>query len=179
MQLHALLHGRLGASRLALLISCTACLLLPPQHAEKAHLYYGDVEVVVLDEADTMFDRGFGPEVGAGWVLPRQGGRRLGAERAPRRCCQLTPPPCFPSPSFPPPLQVKAVLAAVRSKPQPARCVMVSATMTKAVRRLIGAPAERARGCPTVLTEAWGVCVCLAHSPRQPSACWAPRASHA
>lgn len=26
-------------------------------------MYYGDVEVVVLDEADTMFDRGFGPEV--------------------------------------------------------------------------------------------------------------------
>ena len=26
-------------------------------------MYYGDVEVVVIDEADTMFDRGFGPEV--------------------------------------------------------------------------------------------------------------------
>ncbi|PSC71941.1 DEAD-box ATP-dependent RNA helicase 39 [Micractinium conductrix] len=64
------------------------------QHAEKSHLYYGDVEVVVLDEADTMFDRGFGPEV-------------------------------------------KAILAAVRTKPEPARCVLVSATMTKAVRKLI------------------------------------------
>jgi hypothetical protein len=38
---------------------------LPVCTAEKSHLYYGDVEVVVLDEADTMFDRGFGPEVGA------------------------------------------------------------------------------------------------------------------
>ncbi|KAI3431312.1 hypothetical protein D9Q98_004370 [Chlorella vulgaris] len=64
------------------------------QHAEKSHLYYGDVEVVVLDEADTMFDRGFGPEV-------------------------------------------KAILAAVRSKPSPARCVLVSATLSKAVRKLI------------------------------------------
>lgn len=64
------------------------------QHAEKSHLYYGDVEVVVLDEADTMFDRGFGPEV-------------------------------------------KAILAAVRGKEQPARCVLVSATMSKAVGRLI------------------------------------------
>ncbi|PRW05784.1 DEAD-box ATP-dependent RNA helicase 39 [Chlorella sorokiniana] len=64
------------------------------QHAEKSHVYYGDVEVVVLDEADTMFDRGFGPEV-------------------------------------------KAILSAVRSKAQPARCVMVSATMTKAVKRLM------------------------------------------
>lgn len=39
------------------------CATSPPVcTAEKAHLYYGDVEVVVLDEADTMFDRGFGPE---------------------------------------------------------------------------------------------------------------------
>lgn len=44
--------------------------------ADKAHLYYGDVEVVVLDEADTMFDRGFGPEVGAGSrALGRRGAR--------------------------------------------------------------------------------------------------------
>lgn len=35
-------------------------------------------------------------------------------------------------------LQVKAILTAVRNKPHPARCIMVSATMTKAVRRLIG-----------------------------------------
>lgn len=34
--------------------------------------------------------------------------------------------------------QVKAILSAVRSKPRPARCVMVSATMTKAVKRLMG-----------------------------------------
>jgi hypothetical protein len=74
-----------------LLLPCTACCTA----AEKANLYYGDVEVVVLDEADTMFDRGFGPEV-------------------------------------------KAILAAVRSKPEPARCVLVSATMTKAVRKLVG-----------------------------------------
>jgi superfamily II DNA/RNA helicase len=35
------------------------------QHAEKGHLAWGDVEYLVLDEADTMFDKGFGPEVRA------------------------------------------------------------------------------------------------------------------
>ena len=64
------------------------------QHAERGNVYYGDVEIVVLDEADTMLDRGFGVEV-------------------------------------------QAVLKAVRSKPIPARVVLVSATMTKQVRRLV------------------------------------------
>lgn len=76
------------------------------QHAEKSNVYYGDVEVVVLDEADTMFDRGFGPEV-------------------------------------------KAILAAVRGKPRPARCVLVSATMTKAVRRLVEEDFPRIRQVET------------------------------
>ena len=31
----------------------------------QGHLFWGDVRYVVLDEADTMFDRGFGPEVRA------------------------------------------------------------------------------------------------------------------
>lgn len=62
--------------------------------AEEGNLYYGDVEAVVVDEADTMLDRGFGPEV-------------------------------------------RRVLEAVRGKPAPARCVLVSATLTKPVRRLI------------------------------------------
>ena len=35
------------------------------QQADKHNLYFGDVEFVVLDEADTMFDKGFGPEVRA------------------------------------------------------------------------------------------------------------------
>ena len=35
------------------------------QHAEKGNLFWGDVQYVVLDEADTMFDKGFGPEVRA------------------------------------------------------------------------------------------------------------------
>lgn len=76
------------------------------QHAEKSSLYYGDVDVVVIDEADTMFDRGFGPEV-------------------------------------------KAILTAVRNKPHPARCIMVSATMTKAVRRLIEEECPRMRTIET------------------------------
>lgn len=65
------------------------------QHAEKAHLFYGDVEFVVLDEADTMMDKGFGPEV-------------------------------------------KEILKAVRRKEVPARCVLVSATMTSQIRKLLG-----------------------------------------
>jgi len=64
------------------------------QHASKGSLYYGDVEVVVIDEADTMLDRGFGVEVAN-------------------------------------------ILKAVRGKPDPARCILVSATMTKQVRHLV------------------------------------------
>ena len=59
------------------------------QHARAGNLFYGDVEYIVLDEADTMMDRGFGPEV-------------------------------------------MEVLKAVQSKEQRGRCVLVSATMTKA-----------------------------------------------
>lgn len=58
------------------------------QHAEKGNVYYGDVQYVVLDEADTMFDRGFGPEV-------------------------------------------EKVLGPLRSKPEPAHCILVAATLTK------------------------------------------------
>ena len=58
------------------------------QHAEKGNVYYGDVQYVVLDEADTMFDRGFGPEV-------------------------------------------EKLLGPLRSKPQPAQCILVAATLTK------------------------------------------------
>ncbi|KAL3144224.1 hypothetical protein ABBQ32_004004 [Trebouxia sp. C0010 RCD-2024] len=64
------------------------------QHAEKGNVYYGDVQYVVLDEADTMFDRGFGPEV-------------------------------------------EKVLGPLRSKPQPAQCILVAATLTKPIRRLL------------------------------------------
>ena len=56
------------------------------QQAERHNLYFGDVEFVVLDEADTMFDKGFGPEV-------------------------------------------RAVLKPVRSKANPAECVLVLATL--------------------------------------------------
>ncbi|EIE27092.1 DEAD-domain-containing protein [Coccomyxa subellipsoidea C-169] len=64
------------------------------QHAEKGHLYWGDVQYVVLDEADTMFDKGFGPEV-------------------------------------------RAVLGPLRSKPQPASTILVVATLSQAVRKLL------------------------------------------
>lgn len=33
------------------------------QHIEEGNMVYGDIQYVVLDEADTMFDRGFGPEI--------------------------------------------------------------------------------------------------------------------
>ena len=42
--------------------------------APAGQLFYGDVELVVLDEADTMFDRGFGPEVRALLRVLRDGG---------------------------------------------------------------------------------------------------------
>ena len=64
------------------------------QHARAGNLYYGDVDFIVLDEADTMMDRGFGPEV-------------------------------------------MEVLKAVQNKARRGRCVLVSATMTKQVKRLL------------------------------------------
>ncbi|XP_030550873.1 DEAD-box ATP-dependent RNA helicase 39-like [Rhodamnia argentea] len=33
------------------------------QHVEEGNLVYGDLKYLVLDEADTMFDRGFGPDI--------------------------------------------------------------------------------------------------------------------
>ncbi|GMH34347.1 hypothetical protein BSKO_02181 [Bryopsis sp. KO-2023] len=33
------------------------------EHVDARNVFFGDVEVLVLDEADTMFDAGFGPEV--------------------------------------------------------------------------------------------------------------------
>ncbi|RYR74506.1 hypothetical protein Ahy_A02g009244 [Arachis hypogaea] len=33
------------------------------QHIEEGNLVYGDFKYLVLDEADTMFDRGFGPDI--------------------------------------------------------------------------------------------------------------------
>ncbi|CAI9291607.1 unnamed protein product [Lactuca saligna] len=33
------------------------------QHIEDGNLVYGDIRYLVLDEADTMFDRGFGPDI--------------------------------------------------------------------------------------------------------------------
>ncbi|KAK9134396.1 hypothetical protein Syun_013726 [Stephania yunnanensis] len=33
------------------------------QHIEAGNLVYGDIKYLVLDEADTMFDRGFGPDI--------------------------------------------------------------------------------------------------------------------
>ena len=73
------------ASPLDILVATPQKLL---QHAEKGNVFYGDVQFVVLDEADTMFDRGFGPEV-------------------------------------------ESVLGPLRSKPEPAQCILVAATLTK------------------------------------------------
>lgn len=58
------------------------------QHAQAGHMFYGDVQLLVLDEADTMFDKGFGPEV-------------------------------------------RALLKPLRSKANPARVVLVLATLRK------------------------------------------------
>lgn len=33
------------------------------QHVTQGNIFYGDIKYVVLDEADTMFDRGFGPDL--------------------------------------------------------------------------------------------------------------------
>lgn len=108
-------------------------------------------QVVVLDEADTMFDRGFGPEVRpSGWFsswLPAHCARHCCPSAAVplvailklHQAWQLYDPhPCSVPLPYPRNRQVRAVLKAVRSKATPARCVLVSATMSKQVRRLIG-----------------------------------------
>lgn len=33
------------------------------EHIDQGNMFYGDIKYVVLDEADTMFDRGFGPDL--------------------------------------------------------------------------------------------------------------------
>ncbi|ESW05016.1 hypothetical protein PHAVU_011G144600 [Phaseolus vulgaris] len=33
------------------------------QHIEEGNMVYGDIKYLVLDEADTMFDRGFAPDM--------------------------------------------------------------------------------------------------------------------
>ncbi|KAI9112678.1 hypothetical protein K1719_016344 [Acacia pycnantha] len=33
------------------------------QHIEEGNIVYGDIKYLILDEADTMFDRGFGPDI--------------------------------------------------------------------------------------------------------------------
>ena len=86
------LSGGTYAQQAAALATPLDILIATPQkllqHAEKGNVYYGDVQYVVLDEADTMFDRGFGPEV-------------------------------------------EKLLGPLRSKPQPAQCILVAATLTK------------------------------------------------
>ncbi|CAI9116456.1 OLC1v1017598C1 [Oldenlandia corymbosa var. corymbosa] len=69
------------------------------QHIEDGNMVYGDIRYLVLDEADTMFDRGFGPDIR----------KFLG------------------------PLRNRA------AKPdgEPFQTVLVSATMTKAVQKLV------------------------------------------
>lgn len=64
------------------------------QHAAKGHLAFGDVQWLVLDEADTMFDSGFGADV-------------------------------------------RAVLKPLRTKANPAACILVAATVTKAIKGLL------------------------------------------
>lgn len=93
--------GEMSSQRMALQRPLDILVATPArvvQHASRGNMYYGDVQCIVLDEADTMLDRGFGLEVGQ-------------------------------------------ILEAVRSKRRegvsPARCILVSATMSKAVKRLI------------------------------------------
>lgn len=64
------------------------------QHHKEGHLFFGDIKYVVLDEADTMFDQGFGAEV-------------------------------------------RQVLKPVRQKEEPCKVVLVTATLTKEVRKLL------------------------------------------
>jgi len=76
--------GILGAQAAALASRSPDVLIATPARvaalAAKGALFYGDVRTVVLDEADTMFDAGFGGEVRA--VLAAVRGGRAGADPA-------------------------------------------------------------------------------------------------
>lgn len=68
--------------------------------------------------------------------------------------------------------EVKAILAAVRGKPSPARCVLVSATMTKAVRRLIGGCAVWKAGRWEGGGGGWGGPGVARHGHQLGTPCW-------
>ncbi|OVA08118.1 Helicase [Macleaya cordata] len=69
------------------------------QHIEEGNMVYGDIKYLVLDEADTMFDRGFGPDIR----------------------------------KFLSPLKNRAM----KSDDQGFQTILVTATMTKAVQKLV------------------------------------------
>lgn len=108
-----MLTGGTQAQQAAALASPLDILVATPQkllqHAEKGNVFYGDIQYVVLDEADTMFDRGFGPEV-------------------------------------------ESVLGPLRSKADPAQCILVAATLTKVGNMLA-----------THHKHAWDVCPARSH----------------
>lgn len=76
------------------------------QHMEEGNLFIGDARFFVLDEADTMFDRGFGPEVAK-------------------------------------------ILGPMKKKEPAASTVLVSATMTQRVQRLITEQIPQAKSIQT------------------------------
>lgn len=76
------------------------------QHAANGNLAFGDVRWLVLDEADTMFDAGFGADV-------------------------------------------KQLLKPLKGKQEPASCILVAATMSKAISRLLEEQLPGVRRCET------------------------------
>jgi len=78
------------------------------QHVEDGNLFLGDMKFLVLDEADTMFDAGFGPEI-------------------------------------------RKIIRPLKSREkEDGQCVLVSATLTRSVQKLL---AEEFPGMKTVLTD--------------------------
>ncbi len=106
--------GSIGSQAAALASRSPDVLIATPARvaalAAKGALFYGDVATVVLDEADTMFDAGFGGEVRAVLAAVRGGRVREAAGEASSSAAAARPP---------------------------ARVVLVAATLTGPVRALL------------------------------------------
>eukprot|EP00271_Cylindrocystis_brebissonii_P003663 TRINITY_DN1486_c0_g2_i2.p1 TRINITY_DN1486_c0_g2~~TRINITY_DN1486_c0_g2_i2.p1 ORF type:complete len:840 (-),score=148.73 TRINITY_DN1486_c0_g2_i2:278-2797(-) len=85
------------------------------QHIKEGHMSYSDIKYVVLDEADTMFDAGFGPEVRR-LLMPLR--KRNSVQQEKLQQTQDEPPP-------------------VSAGPASFQTVLVTATITNAVQQLL------------------------------------------
>jgi hypothetical protein len=126
------------------------------QHNEEGAVHLGDVQWVVVDEADTMILKVRGLWLGAGRVAGSAAGLAVGLAAGCSSAgaaaslhsdaqlpCAAHPLNQTPRPSLPPPRpqgfepEVRKIIGAVKGKPEPAQVVLVSATVPPEIQRLM------------------------------------------